>query len=104
MSASTVPAASAPTGGDGQALLVSGENVALRLWDEGRTRGKPDHTTAYETVGYALEGEATVTVNGAETKLTPGVSWHVPAGAKHHYAVASGFKAIEATSPPARDA
>ena len=103
MAAPTVPAADAPTGGAGQKLLAAGQKVALRMWDEGPTRGKTDHANDYETVGYALEGEATVTVNGAETKLTPGVSWLVPAGAKHHYAVQGSFKAVEATSPPARD-
>ena len=104
MPADTVTAASAPTGDDGQKLLIAGEKVALRLWDEGQTAGKDPHACEHETVGYALEGEATLTVEGTRTTLSPGVSWHVPAGAKHHYAIPNRFKAIEATSPPARDA
>ena len=100
--ADTVPASSAPTGPDGQALLAAGKSVALRMWDEGPTKGKSDHSNDYETVGYALDGEATVTVDGKETRLTAGVSWLVPAGATHHYAVQDHFKAVEATSPPAR--
>ena len=98
----TVTASDAPTGPDGQALLVCGTHVGMRLWDEGRTRGKPDHTCPYETVGYAIEGEATVTVDGVTSTLTPGTSWHVPAGARHHYEVKNHFKAVEATSPPAQ--
>ena len=68
----------------------------------GRRTGKADHANDYETVGFAIEGEATVTIDGRETRLTPGVSWLVPKGAKHHYAVPNHFKAVEATSPPAR--
>ena len=98
----TVSAADAATGPDGQKFLQEGKNVALRLWDEGPTSGKQPHACDYETVGYAIEGEATVTVEGTETKLTPGTSWHVPAGARHHYEIPSHFKAVEATSPPAR--
>ncbi|NNJ24418.1 cupin domain-containing protein [Alienimonas chondri] len=102
MSASLVSADAAPTGPDGQKLLAAGERVALRLWDEGPTPGQGPHAHPYETVGYALEGEATLTIDGAETKLTPGLSWVVPAGAEHFYSVSGHFKAIEATSPPAR--
>ena len=91
------------TGPDGEIRLVGGEKVALRYWDEGRTTGKGDHANDYETVGFALEGGAVVHVEGKATKLTPGASWCVPAGAKHHYEVAERFKAVEATSPPARD-
>ena len=102
MSASTVSADAAPTGADGEKLLAAGESVALRLWDEGPTAGQGPHSHQYETVGYALEGEATLTLEGSETKLTPGLSWVVPAGAEHFYTVSGRFKAIEATSPPAR--
>ena len=100
--AETVTATHAATGPDGEALLAAGENVALRHWDEGPSKGKSDHANDYETVGFAIEGEATVTIDGEETRLTPGVSWLVPKGAKHHYAVPNHFKAVEATSPPAR--
>lgn len=102
MSAPTVSADAAPAGPDGEKLLAAGEKVALRLWDEGPATGKSPHANAYETVGYAIEGEATLTLGGSETKLTPGLSWVVPAGAEHFYTVAGHFKAVEATSPPAR--
>lgn len=99
----TVTTDRAATGPDGQSLLVTGEKVALRHWHEGPTRGKGDHMNDYETVGFVLEGEATVVIGGEPTRLTPGVSWLVPKGAAHHYEVADHFKAVEATSPPARD-
>ncbi|MFH5804552.1 cupin domain-containing protein [Alienimonas sp. DA493] len=102
MSAPTVSADAAPAGPDGEKLLAAGDRVALRLWDEGPATGKGPHANDYETVGLALEGEATLTINGSETKLTPGLSWVVPAGTKHFYAVSGHFKAVEATSPPAR--
>ena len=100
--ADTVKKTNAPAGADGEKLLAAGQSVALRYWNEGPTAGKSPHANDYETVGYALEGEATVTIDGKETELTPGVSWLVPAGATHQYSVANSFKAVEATSPPAR--
>ena len=104
MSAATVSADAAPSGPDGEKLLAAGEKVALRLWDEGPVSGKGPHKQPYETVGYVLEGEATVTINGTETTLTAGMSWAVPAGAERFYTVPGHFKAIEATSPPSRSA
>ncbi len=102
MAATTVSQDAAPAGPDGQKLLAAGARVGLRLWDEGPTEGKGPHANDYETVGLVLEGEATLTIDGAEVALTPGLSWLVPSGAEHFYTVPQRFKAVEATSPPAR--
>ena len=97
-------AAETEMGDKGQKLLTAGANVALRLWDEGEVHGKTPHAHDYETVGYVIEGSATLISGETKLDLRPGDSWHVPAGVEHAYAVDDHLKAIEATSPPARDA
>lgn len=99
-----VSSQASPEGEMGQAYLVSGTHVALRLWDEkpGDTEDKRSHARDYETVGYVLGGSATLHVEGQTVTLEKGDSWLVPKGAKHRYEVTSHFRAVEATAPPAR--
>ncbi len=98
-----VSSAHSPRGDMGQTYLVSGKSVALRMWDEtpADTTDKTDHRRPYETVGFALEGEATLHLEGQTVTLRAGDAWLVPADAAHHYEIESHFKAVEATSPPA---
>ncbi len=99
------PEADAETGMGGQLYLASGSQVALRMWDEEPTGGrKPVTSRTYETVGYVLEGRAILVVENQSIELHPGDSWVVPAASEHSYEVLERFKALEATSPPARDA
>ena len=97
-----VSSAHSPEGEMGQTYLVSGTRLAMRLWNEGATDGKGSHTRPYETVGYAIEGKATLHLGDQTITLEAGDSWLVPEGAEHHYEIESSFKAVEATSPPAR--
>jgi quercetin dioxygenase-like cupin family protein len=90
-----------PRGAMGQTYLASGIHVAMRLWEEESTEGKPASRRDYETVGYVLEGKAELIVEGQTVVLNPGDSWVVPRGAEHQYRVLERFKAVEATSPPA---
>ncbi len=92
-----------PTGSMGQQYLASGKHVAMRLWNEtaSDTEDKTEHRRDYETVGFVIEGEAELHIEGQTVLLQPGDSWLVPAGARHRYQVKSRFKAVEATSPPA---
>lgn len=101
---SKLSASQAGSGDQGQTLLAAGAQVALRLWDEGTVHGKTPHAHGYETVGYVIEGTATLVSGDTRLDLKPGDSWHVPAGVEHVYEVADYLKAIEATSPPAREA
>lgn len=100
----TVSTSNANTGEMGQKLLISGDMIALRLWDEqpGDGTDKTTHTRDYETVGYAIEGRAELTLADKTIVLEPGVSWVVPQGAEHSYRILEPFRAIEATHPPAR--
>ena len=99
-----VSAEASPEGAMGQAYLVSGKHLAMRLWSETEpTEGEP-HARDYETVGYAISGRAEVTVEGQTLTLEPGDSWLVPAGATRSYRITEPFTAVEATSPPARHA
>lgn len=99
-----VSSSASPEGKMGQTYLVSGTHVAMRLWHEnpGDTEHKQAHARDYETVGYVIEGEATLHLEGQTVTLRAGDSWLVPRGAEHRYEVKSTFKAVEATSPPAR--
>ena len=98
-----VSAEAAPRGGMGQAYLVSGKRVSLRLWrDEPPQADKPATRRDYETVGYVIAGRAELTVEGQTLRLEPGDAWLVPAGAEHTYRILEPFTAVEATAPPAQ--
>jgi quercetin dioxygenase-like cupin family protein len=90
-----------PEGKQGQKYLASGKTISMRLWDEGPISNKESSTREYETVGYVMEGSATLTLEGQKVELKAGDSWVVPKGANHTYEIKEHFKAIEATSPPA---
>ena len=98
-----VDATSSPEGELGQTYLAGGTSVAMRLWD-GIEPGeaKPAQAREYETVGYVLEGRAVLHLEGQEVVLEAGQSWVVPEGAEHTYEITETFRAVEATSPPAR--
>ena len=97
-----VSSAHSPEGEMGQTYLVSGTRLSMRLWNESATDGKGSHTRPYETVGYVIEGSAKLHLGDQVVTLEAGDSWLVPEGAEHHYEIDSSFKAVEATSPPAR--
>lgn len=100
---SKINAAQSSTGEMGQAYLASGEQIALRMWqDESPTRDKPTRQRPYETVGYVLGGKAELHLNGQTVTLESGDSWVVPKNTPHTYRILETFSAIEATSPPAR--
>jgi len=100
----TVKTSEAPTGSMGQKLLISGNAMALRLWDETPGDAEQKSATArnYETLGYVLEGKAELTIEGETITLTPGMSWAVPEGTAHSYKILEKFQAVEATHPSAR--
>ena len=94
----------ASTGPMGQKYLASGENIALRMWDEEPTEAtKPPASREYETVGYVVSGQAEVHFDGQVLMLEQGDSWVVPKGTSHTYKILAPFTAIEATYPPARE-
>lgn len=97
-----VAADHSPEGQMGQTYLASGTRVAMRLWEVDPTDGLEAHTRPYETVGYAISGRAELHLSGQVVILGPGDSWVVPEGAERRYVIKERFKAIEATSPPAR--
>jgi len=97
--------ATASQGAMGQKYLVSGSQLALRLWqNEQPADPKPPTHREYETVGYVLQGRAELHLEDEVISLESGDSWVVPRGATHTYKILEAFTAIEATSPPARNA
>jgi mannose-6-phosphate isomerase-like protein (cupin superfamily) len=97
-----IDSAYSPAGHMGQLYLASGKRVSMRLWeDTPANESKTEHTNTYETVGFALSGEAVLEVAGQTVTLKPGDSWLVPAETPHRYRIVEPFSAVEATSPPA---
>ena len=87
----------------GQVYLAAGTKVGMRLWREvAPSEDMGAHSRDYETVGYVISGRAELTVEGQTVRLEPGDSWVVPAGAEHDYRIEEAFRAVKATSPPAR--
>ena len=97
-----VDSAHSPSGTKGQKYLASGKSISMRLWDEGPVASKPPVSRDYEVVGYVLEGEADLQIEGQTVHLKTGDSWIVPKGSQHSYTVKEHFRAVEATHPPAQ--
>jgi quercetin dioxygenase-like cupin family protein len=98
-----VQSAQSPIGRMGQAYLVSGKRVSMRLWvAEKPAAPEQAHENTYETVGLVLSGRANLDIEGQTITLTRGDSWLVPAGARHRYEILERFSAVEATAPPAQ--
>ena len=81
---SKMSAGEAQPGSHGEALLIRGEGMALREWNEGpnqqkgknSSQGGGDHAQDYETLGYVIDGEAKLCSGDTElhlTKATAGV-------------------------------
>ncbi len=90
-----------PHGRMGQRYLASGTSIAMRLWEEPPSKGKPT-SRDYETVGYVISGRALLHLEGQVVRLDPGDSWVVPKHANHSYEILDQFTAVEATHPPAQ--
>jgi quercetin dioxygenase-like cupin family protein len=91
-----------PRGEMGQKHLALGINLAMRLWDKEQPgHVKPMTVRDYETVGYVIEGQAELHLEGQVVRLEEGDSWVVPKGATHSYKILEPFTAVEATCPPA---
>jgi mannose-6-phosphate isomerase-like protein (cupin superfamily) len=97
-----VDSAYSPSGAKGQKYLASGKTISMRLWDEGPVASRPSVSRDYEVVGYVLEGEANLEIEGQTVHLKTGDSWVVPKGSQHSYTVKEHFRAIEATHPPSQ--
>jgi mannose-6-phosphate isomerase-like protein (cupin superfamily) len=99
-----VPESEARRGEMGQLYLAAGQNVGLRLWDESADVGnKACSARDYETIGYVIAGRALLRIENRSVELKPGDSWVVEKGLEHSYEILETFRAIEATSPPARE-
>ena len=101
-SVTKVRAETAPTGMMGQKYLASGVRLAMRLWEEEPGPAKQPTQRDYESVGYVIGGRAELELEGQRLFLETGDCWVVPRGARHSYTIVEPFRAIEATSPPAR--
>lgn len=90
-------------GPKGEALAIGGDDMALRVWNEGPVEKKELHASDHETLGFVIGGEAVLHGEDKSLHLMPGDSWRVPKGVMHGYEIPQNFRAVEVTSPPARD-
>ena len=92
-----------PKGEMGQKYLACGKSMAMRLWQR-EPAGEATNTSQrdYEIIGYVIDGQAELEVEGQTVFLEPGDSWVVPKGARHSYRILESFTAVEATHPPAQ--
>ncbi len=98
-----VSRADAEHGDDGQTYLALGESMAMRMWDAVPANdGCESPARDYETVGYVIDGQAELTIDGQAVMLLPGDSWVVPKGKPHSYKIVTAFTAVESTCPAAR--
>ncbi len=98
-----VHGAQAARGERGEKLLVNGQRMALRLWEnEPAGTKKPEHSNTYEYVAYVLTGALRVTLDGHEFEVRQGDSYCVPAGAKYALEILAEATVIEATAPSDR--
>lgn len=96
-----ISSGSAPVGPEGQVYLVSGKQMAMRMWrNEAPTNGKAPSRHSYEVLGFVLSGRAELSIEGQTVILQPGDSWLVPAEAEHTYRILETFTAVETTAPP----
>ena len=66
--------------------------VTLFAFDEGE--GLSPHIAAYDALLYVIEGEALVTIAGADSPMTPGEAIVLPAGKPHAVRAATRFKML----------
>lgn len=90
-----------PIGAEGQKYLASGIRVSMRLWEHEPPGDSAESERDYEVVGYVIEGQAELHLEGQVVRLEPGDSYVVPRHARHHYRILEPFTAVEATSPSA---
>jgi quercetin dioxygenase-like cupin family protein len=100
-----VRGAEAARGEDGEKLLVRGQKMAMRMWEnEAAGIAKPEHSNPYEYVAYVLEGRIKATIDGHEIEVGQGDSYCVPAGVTYSLEILEPATVVEATSPSDRQA
>ncbi|MBA2340509.1 MAG: cupin domain-containing protein [Pyrinomonadaceae bacterium] len=95
----------APRGAEGERLLVNGERMAMRLWENEKAGvGKPDHRNPYEYVAYVVKGALKITIDGHAFEVRAGDSYCVPANTTYSLQILEQATVVEATSPSDRGA
>lgn len=94
-----------PFKGVDMAVLGSGDKITFIRMAIKPGSLFPEHTHPNEQIGTCLEGEGELTSGGDTIKVTPGVSWTIPANELHSF-VATGVSDVlihEVWSPPRED-
>ena len=95
----------ASRGAEGERLLVNGERMAMRLWENEKAgAGKPDHQNPYEYVAYVVKGALKITNDNHSFEVRAGDSYCVPANTTYSLQILEDATVVEATSPSDRGA
>lgn len=93
----------AARGSEGERLLVNGERMALRLWENEKPGvSKGDHSNPYEYVAYIVKGRVKITMNNHTFEVGAGDSYCVPANTTYSLEILEEATVVEATSPSDR--
>jgi quercetin dioxygenase-like cupin family protein len=60
-----------------------GEGAQLNLLEFEPGARVPRHEHPHEQLGYVLEGELTLEIDGVEHRLAPGAAFQIPGGVQH---------------------
>jgi len=94
-----------PFRGVDMAILGSGDMITFIRMANKQGSLFPEHTHPNEQIGTCFEGEGELTSGGETIRVTPGVSWTIPANEQHSFVARGGSDVLiyEVWSPPRED-
>ena len=94
-----------PMGEGGDKVIVDAETMTMDLGYIEPGQIVREHSHPPEQIGYALEGECELEIDGVTYLLRKGYSWHIPSESRHEWRNVSEerFYFIDAFSPRRED-
>jgi quercetin dioxygenase-like cupin family protein len=92
-----------PLEGFERRTLATGASMMVVEWTMEAGAAMPTHQHPHEQVGYLLEGDVTMVVDGREYRLAPGDSYIVPPNVAHAGRIHAPSVMIDIFSPPRDD-
>lgn len=86
-------------------LVGIGERMTLIRFDSEPGAVTPEHSHPHEQIGTCIRGKGKLVSGGATLKVEPGVTWTIPPGEPHSFAVegTEPMQLFEVFSPPRED-
>ena len=81
-----------------------GEGAMLNLVDLEPDAEVPLHSHPHEQLGYVVEGEIIMIIDGAEHRMPPGTAYVIPGGVEHSgRGGLDGCRVVDVFQPPRED-